>query len=75
MLFLGYYKDPVATAAAFTEDGYFRTGDKATIDSDGFITIIDRINSMIKTSSGQAVAPHRVIEAVMRQVFFFAPLF
>ncbi|MEU2155592.1 class I adenylate-forming enzyme family protein [Streptomyces sp. NPDC019396] len=43
----GYWRDAEATAAAFTEDGWFRTGDLATVRDGGLITIVDRIKDMI----------------------------
>ena len=45
-LFVGY-DDPVATAAAFAEGGWFRTGDLATIDDAGWLTIVGRIKDVI----------------------------
>ncbi|MER6996913.1 class I adenylate-forming enzyme family protein [Streptomyces sp. NPDC000410] len=42
----GYWRDPEATAAAFTEDGWFRTGDLATV-RDGRVTVVDRIKDMV----------------------------
>ncbi|MGE0143923.1 MAG: class I adenylate-forming enzyme family protein [Planctomycetota bacterium] len=50
----GYWNDPAATAAAFTEDGYFRTGDLATIDARGSVRIVDRKKDVIK-SGGESV--------------------
>ncbi len=44
---LGYYRQPDATAAAFTADGYFRTGDIAIKDDEGFYEIVDRKKNMI----------------------------
>jgi long-chain acyl-CoA synthetase len=42
----GYWRKPEETAAAFSE-GWFHTGDLATIDSDGFVALVDRIKDMI----------------------------
>lgn len=44
-----YYNDPAATKAAFTEDGWFRTGDVATLDADGYLQIVDRTKDVIKS--------------------------
>ena len=59
-LTIGYYKNPEATAAAFTEDGWFRTGDLGIIDEKGNIFIRGRIKSMILNSSGQNIYPEEV---------------
>lgn len=61
---LGYYKNPEATAAAFTQDGWFRTGDLGILDAEGNIFIRGRIKSMILNSSGQNIYPEEV-EAVV----------
>jgi fatty-acyl-CoA synthase len=45
----GYFEDDEATAAAVTDDGWFRTGDIASIDSDGYVTIRDRSKDVIKS--------------------------
>ena len=60
----GYYKNPEATAAAFTEDGWFRTGDLGVMDEKRNIFIRGRIKSMILNSSGQNIYPEEV-EAVV----------
>ena len=59
-LTIGYYKNPEATAAAFTEDGWFRTGDLGVIDEKRNIFIRGRIKSMILNSSGQNIYPEEV---------------
>jgi long-chain acyl-CoA synthetase len=66
---IGYYKDPVKTAEAIDEDGYFHTGDIGEIDSDGFLSITDRKKEMFKTSGGKYVAP-QIIENTMKQSRF-----
>ena len=63
-LTIGYYKNPEATEASFTEDGWFRTGDLGVIDKDGNIFIRGCIKSMILNSSGQNIYPEEV-EAVL----------
>jgi acyl-CoA synthetase (AMP-forming)/AMP-acid ligase II len=45
----GYYNDPEATAAAFDEEGWLRTGDVATIDPDGYVQVVDRRKDVIKS--------------------------
>ena len=57
---LGYYKNEEATRAAFTEDGYLRTGDLGIIDKNGNIFIRGRSKCMILTASGQNIYPEEV---------------
>ena len=54
---VGYYKDPDQTKAAFTEDGWLRTGDKGRIDTNGNLVITGRVKDIFKTSKGKYVAP------------------
>lgn len=63
-LTIGYYKNPEATEASFTEDGWFRTGDLGIMDAKRNIFIRGRIKSMILNSSGQNIYPEEV-EAVI----------
>jgi fatty-acyl-CoA synthase len=60
----GYYEDAVATAAAFDADGWFRTGDIATIDPDGFVQLVDRIKDIIK-SGGEWISSIDLENAAM----------
>ena len=57
---LGYYKDPEKTASVFTEDGWFRTGDLASVDKDGFYYIKGRIGTMIVGPSGENIYPEEI---------------
>ena len=59
---MGYYKMPEATAAAFTEDGWMRTGDLGIIDKHGNIYIKGRSKNMILTSNGQNIYPEEIEE-------------
>lgn len=52
-----YYKEPEKTAEEFTDDGFFRTGDRAEIDADGYVKITGRAKEIFKTSKGKYVAP------------------
>ncbi len=56
----GYYKNPEATKAAFTEDGWLRTGDLGIIDKNGNIYIKGRSKCMILSSSGQNIYPEEI---------------
>ena len=55
-VFQGYLKDEAATAAAFTDEGYFRTGDLGRIE-DGFVRIVGRKKDILVTAGGKNIAP------------------
>jgi long-chain acyl-CoA synthetase len=56
----GYHNLPAETRAAFTEDGFFRTGDIGTLDDEGFLKITDRKKDLVKTSGGKYIAPSHI---------------
>lgn len=59
-IFLGYYKNPKATAEVFTGDGWFRTGDIGIIDEDGYLYLRGRSKCMILGPSGQNIYPEEL---------------
>ncbi|MCH6160855.1 carboxylic acid reductase [Streptomyces marispadix] len=76
MIMAGYYKRPDATAAAFDEDGYYRTGDIMALTGPGELVYVDRTKNVLKLSQGELVAVSR-LETVfaesplIRQVFVY----
>ena len=67
VVFSGYYKNPEATRAVFTDDGWFRTGDLGTIDGMGRTFLVGRSKSMILGTNGQNIFPEE-IEVVLNQL-------
>jgi long-chain acyl-CoA synthetase len=63
--FRGYRGDEEATAAAFTTDGFVRTGDLATIDDDGYVTLVGRKRDVIIPLGGHNVAPAPLESRIM----------
>ena len=59
-VFTGYYKNPAATEAAFTEDGWFHTGDLGTVDEDKMIFLVGRCKNMILGTNGQNIYPEEI---------------
>jgi len=59
-VFGGYHKDPAATKEAFTDDGWFKTGDVGRFTDDGFLQIIDRKKDILVTAGGKNVPPANI---------------
>lgn len=65
----GYYNKPEATANAFTEDGYFKTGDAGMLTDKNEIILTDRIKDLYKTSNGKYIAPQMIETKIMEDKF------
>jgi len=65
-VFLGYWRRPDATTAAFTSDGFFRTGDLASVSADGYYTLLGRKSDVI-ISGGFNIYPREIEELLLEQ--------
>ena len=65
-VFSGYWRRPDATAAAFTPDGFFRTGDLAAVSPDGYFTLLGRRSDVI-ISGGFNIYPREIEELLLEQ--------
>jgi malonyl-CoA/methylmalonyl-CoA synthetase len=63
-VFGGYWEDPAATQAAFTDDGWFRSGDVGSLDDDGYMRIVGRLKELI-ISGGYNVYPREVEDVLL----------
>lgn len=61
----GYFLNPQADAEAFTDDGWLRTGDIATVSDDGYLTITDRKKHLIVLSTGKKVTPAPIENSIV----------
>ena len=58
--FKGYFKNDAETKKSFTDDGWFKTGDIASVDEMGRFSIIDRRKNVLKLAQGEYIAPERI---------------
>jgi malonyl-CoA/methylmalonyl-CoA synthetase len=65
-VFAGYWRRPDATSAAFTSDGFFRTGDLASVSGDGYYTLLGRKSDLI-ISGGFNIYPREIEELLLEQ--------
>jgi long-chain acyl-CoA synthetase len=70
----GYHNLPDESSETLTEDGWLRTGDKGSLDAEGFLTITGRIKELFKTSGGKYIAPP-AIEAKFKALCPYASQF
>ena len=70
----GYHNLPEETEKALTPDGWLHTGDKGSLDADGFLTITGRIKDLFKTSGGKYIAPS-AIESKFKAICPYASQF
>ena len=64
-VFSGYFRDDSLSAEVFTEDGFFKTGDLASVDEDGFFYIIGRKKDLIITAGGKNIAPQNIESRIL----------
>lgn len=65
-VFKEYYKDEKTTQDTFTDDGWMRTGDRASMDAEGYLSITGRVKELFKSGKGKYIAPVP-IESLMGQ--------
>lgn len=74
-VFKEYFKNPEETAKAFTDDGWFKTGDIASIDDLGRFQIIDRRKNVLKLAQGEYVSPERIEGVLLSGCNYLAQAF
>jgi len=70
----GYYKAPEITRSVFTDDGWFKTGDRGWFDKNGFLYIKGRIKNMIVGSSGENIYPEDIESVINRMRYVLESL-
>lgn len=71
-VFKEYFKNEAETKKAFTEDGWFRTGDIVEIDSLGRFRIVDRVKNVLKLAQGEYISPERIENVYLGNLPFLA---
>jgi len=61
-----YYKNPQVSAQAIDKEGFFHTGDKGSIDEEGYVRILGRLKELYKTSTGEYIAPVPIEQALCK---------
>ena len=65
----GYYKNEEATKEAFTDDGFFKSGDTGVIDEDGYLKITGRLKDILITSGGKNISPQNIENSLQASTF------
>ena len=72
VLLTEYYRSPEETSKAILPDGWFRTGDIATVDSRGRFAIIDRVKNVLKLAQGEYISPERIENVYLGHLGYLA---
>ncbi len=67
-VFPGYFRRPDATREAFTDDGWFKTGDQCELDTRGSLRVIGRVKNLLVPSSGHNVAPEPLEQLLVESI-------